>query len=87
MAFVLSILIFFVSLIISGKLLIGFILGISLFLTILSAIIISVLIVRGLLRMGKDPALGSGPFATIIADMSSLMIYFSVATILLKLLD
>lgn len=33
-------------------------------------------------RMGKDPAFGSGPIATIIQDVLSLLIYFSIATML-----
>ena len=86
MALVLSVLFFIISTIISSQVLIGTILSISLFLTIMAAITISVLIVKALLKLGKDPALGSGPFATIIADISSLMIYFSVATLLLRLL-
>jgi len=34
-------------------------------------------------RMGFDPALGGGPFATIISDVTSVIVYFIVATILL----
>ena len=86
MALVLSVLIFIISSILSKELLVGIILGISLFLTIISAIVISVFIIQGLLRFGKDPALGSGPFATIVADISSLMIYFLVASFLLNML-
>ncbi len=82
-ASVLSFLIFFISLAISGSTLIGFILATSLFLTILAAIIISLIIVWTLSRKNKDPALGSGPFGTIIADIASLTIYFTVATFLL----
>lgn len=35
-----------------------------------------------LARLGKDPAYGSGPLATIIQDVLSLLIYFSIATLL-----
>lgn len=35
-----------------------------------------------LARMGKDPAYGSGPMATIIQDVLSLLIYFTIATLL-----
>jgi len=34
-------------------------------------------------RMGSDPALGSGPVATIIQDVLSLVIYFAIATIIM----
>ena len=33
-----------------------------------------------LARLGSDPAFGSGPLATIIQDVLSLLIYFSVAS-------
>jgi len=65
---------------------IGLILGISLFLTVISAILIGFLIPYLLQKFKKDPAIGSGPFATIITDICSLAIYFSVASLLLKLL-
>lgn len=35
-----------------------------------------------LARFGKDPAYGSGPIATIIQDVLSLIIYFTIATLL-----
>ena len=31
-------------------------------------------------RLGKDPAFGSGPLATVIQDVLSLVIYFAIAT-------
>ncbi len=34
-------------------------------------------------RMGSDPALGSGPVATIIQDVLSLVIYFAIATLIM----
>jgi magnesium transporter len=36
-----------------------------------------------LTRIGKDPAYGSGPVATIIQDVLSLLIYFAVVTLML----
>jgi magnesium transporter len=33
-----------------------------------------------LLRFGSDPAFGSGPVATIIQDVLSILIYFAIAT-------
>ena len=30
-------------------------------------------------RLGKDPAFGSGPLATVIQDLLSIAIYFAVA--------
>lgn len=63
----------------------GLILGISLFLTVIAAIFIGSLIPYLLHRFKQDPAIGSGPFATIITDIASLAIYFSVASILVEL--
>jgi magnesium transporter len=37
-----------------------------------------------LFRAGKDPAFGSGPVATIIQDVLSLLIYFTIVTLLLQ---
>jgi magnesium transporter len=34
-------------------------------------------------RLGRDPAFGSGPLATVVQDLLSLMIYFAVATAVL----
>lgn len=64
---------------------IGIILGVSLFFTILIAILIGIIIPFLLQKLKKDPALGSGPLATIITDITSLVIYFSTATLLLKI--
>jgi magnesium transporter len=37
-----------------------------------------------LYRAGKDPAFGSGPVATIIQDVLSLLIYFTIVSLLLS---
>jgi magnesium transporter len=34
-------------------------------------------------RMGSDPALGSGPVATIVQDVLSLVIYFAIASVIM----
>ncbi len=63
---------------------IGIILGVSLFLAILTTILIGVFIPWILQKLKKDPAVGSGPFGTIICDVLSLMIYFLVASLMLN---
>jgi len=65
---------------------IGVILGISLFLTTITAIFIGFLVPYLFHQFKKDPALGSGPFVTIITDIVSLLIYFTVASLLLRIL-
>jgi magnesium transporter len=35
-------------------------------------------------RLGADPAFGSGPLATVVQDLLSLLIYFAVATVVVS---
>ena len=69
----------------SGSLLMGAILGTSLFLTSLAGIFLPIIVVSALRFFKKDPATGAGPFATIIQDMASLLIYFMIATTFISL--
>jgi magnesium transporter len=61
----------------------GLTLGLSLALAILSAIVSGLLIPFFFSRLKFDPANASGPIATILQDILSVFIYFSVATLLL----
>jgi magnesium transporter len=36
-------------------------------------------------RLGKDPAFGSGPLATVLQDIASLLVYFAIASLLLPI--
>jgi magnesium transporter len=45
---------------------------------------IGLLLPWALARLGRDPALGSGPIATIVQDVLSLAIYFAIASALLR---
>jgi len=86
-ALVLSGLLFLISLLLfQTPLSIGIILATSLFVAIFSAVFVGVLMPNMLVKLKKDPAIGSGPFATIIRDILSLLIYFGVSTILLSIL-
>lgn len=51
--------------------------------TLLSAAVVGTLTPLALHRAGQDPALGSGPFATVLQDLISVLIFFLVATALL----
>lgn len=62
--------------------LLGVILGIAMFLSITWAVFLSILIPWLLLRFKKDPALGSGPLSTILNDISTLVIYFGIVSLL-----
>lgn len=59
------------------------ILGFSIFLTTLAAAVIAVVLPWMLSHFRFDPAIASGPFATVIRDLLSLLIYFGVAQALL----
>lgn len=61
----------------------GVILSVSLFFTVVSSVIVAIIIPWILTKFHKDPAVGSGPFATIIRDILSILIYFGVSQLLL----
>ena len=83
-ALVLGVLLALISFLWLGFLNIGVILGVSLFLTVICACLIAVLVPWLLQGFKKDPAIGSGPFATIVRDILTLAIYFSVASLMIK---
>ncbi len=57
--------------------------GIAMFASIASATVIALIVPTILRNRHQDPALGSGPFTTVIQDLVSLLIYFLVATALI----
>lgn len=64
----------------------GVILSLAMFFGIFLSVNIAVIIPLFLRKMKKDPALGSGPFATIITDLLSITIYFLIANLLFSIL-
>ncbi len=62
--------------------LIGSIIGLSMFLGIIAGVSISTFLPLVFKKLKIDPAMASGPFATIVSDITTLAIYFSVATFL-----
>lgn len=62
---------------------IAMVIGMSLVLTVTTATLVSVVITWALTAAQKDPAIAGGPFATVIQDILSLLIYFSVASAIL----
>ena len=72
-----------ISLLIWKSQLLGFIVGLAVFSSILIATIFALLIPFTLMKLNKDPAIGSGPFTTIIQDILSVLIYFYIATLLI----
>ncbi len=57
--------------------------GASLGVTAIAATVMASLLPLGLLRLGADPALASGPVATFVQDIVSVGIYLMIATVLL----
>lgn len=68
---------------ISKSLEIGAVVGLSLFSASTTAAIMASLIPIVFKKLGKDPALGSGPFATALQDVISVLVYFAFAVALL----
>lgn len=83
MAFVLSMLIFIFSVVYLQSIEVATIVGLAMLASIFAAVFIAILIPWMLSKLRKDPAFGSGPFATIIQDILSIIIYFTVATLIL----
>lgn len=62
---------------------VSFVLSLALFAAVVSAIVTGLVVPYAFARFRLDPANASGPLATIIQDIASLLVYFSVATLLL----
>lgn len=66
-----------------GSAVIGIILGLSIFITNLVAVIVAMFLPWLFSKFRLDPAFASGPFATVIQDILSLVIYFVIAQMFL----
>ncbi|GAK31254.1 magnesium-transporting ATPase [Weissella oryzae SG25] len=62
-----------------GDMLLGLAVGLAMGIAILVANIAGAFIPRIMDRFGVDPAVASGPFITTLSDLTSVMIYFSIA--------
>ena len=62
---------------------IGIIIGVSLMITLIVSSVSSFLITYSMSKLKSDPAAGSGPFATIISDVTSIVVYFIITYIFL----
>lgn len=67
-------------------LLLGLLVGISIFLTLIIATLAGSLIPLMMHKMNIDPAVASGPFITTINDIISILIYFGLATLFMSYL-
>ncbi len=73
-----------ISLFYNGDWVLAFIVGISIFFALSLAALIGAIIPLIINKLNIDPAIASGPFITTLNDIFGLMIYFTVATILLE---
>ncbi|ULT57271.1 magnesium transporter [Neobacillus drentensis] len=67
-----------------GNLILGAVVGSSLFLTLIIGTLAGTIIPLILYRLKIDPAVASGPLITTLNDIFSLMTYFGIATMFLK---
>ena len=83
LAVVISGIIFLVITLFWKQPLMAFIISVSMFSALVVTSITALVITLAIDRFKLDPALGSGPVATIISDITSIVIYFAVAGIFL----
>ncbi len=84
MALVLGIIIALLAYFWQGNFILGLIVGSSMFITLLTAVIAGTTIPFIIEALGADPAIAAGPFITTLIDISGLFIYFTLATILME---
>lgn len=82
-ALVLSVLVYVASWFIIGSAVVSAILGLTIVGGVLASVGIAMTLPYVFKRLNFDPALASGPFATVLCDSTSLIIYFSIAKLLL----
>lgn len=68
-----------------NNILLGFVVGIAMLLSTLMATLQAILIPYGLTKLKQDPAVGSGPFATLLQDFTSVGIYLLVISLFVVL--
>jgi magnesium transporter len=71
------------SLLVWGDTRISVVVSLSLWASCSVATVVALLLPWLLARLNRDPAFGSGPLATVVQDLLSLVIYLSVATVVL----
>lgn len=64
---------------------VAIIVGTSVFMTVLVAMIVALGLPLALQKRNFDPAIASGPFATVLRDITNLLIYFSIARLVFAL--
>jgi len=80
---ILSLLLFAFAVVFLQALNVAIIVGLAMLASVSIAVFVAILIPWTLSKLKKDPAFGSGPFATIVQDILSITIYFAIATLIL----
>lgn len=80
---VLSVLLYLYAALVFDDALVAMIVGISMVLSSTFAVIIATFVPLILRGFGVDPAVGAGPFTTVVQDILALVIYFLVASFML----
>lgn len=78
-----SMLIFFYAALVFRSFEVARVVGVSMFITNVIAVVVATLIPALLTHFKKDPAIGSGPFATVVQDIITIATYFAAAKLLL----
>jgi magnesium transporter len=79
----LGILLFIYSMVVFNDTDVSFIVAISITISSVCSVIVATLVPLALRHFGRDPAIGAGPFTTIVQDILALFIYFIIAAILI----
>jgi len=80
---VLSALLFGYAMVVFNDLPVAMSVGLSMLASSTFAVVIATFVPLLLKSFGKDPAVGAGPFTTIVQDILALVIYFVVATLII----
>lgn len=80
------VLVVIIPVIYEGQFMLGLIVGLSIFLSLSIATMIGAVVPVAINKLKLDPAIASGPFITTVNDILGLLIYFSIATSLLRYL-
>lgn len=62
----------------------GLIIGVSIFATVLISMAVSIILPITFNKMKFDPAVSTGPFATALRDLTSLIVYFGIAKLMIN---
>lgn len=79
----LGVLLFAYSMFIFNDLDVSLVVALSIIVSSMFSVVIATLVPLALRHFGKDPAIGAGPFTTIVQDIIALFIYFIIAAILI----